>query len=117
MQHATLLTAFSMLAASCASVPRPNSDHCTVNVPALHQTCWNLSDDYTDDGRLKPGAVPHFKPCPSDKWPCRDPATKYKDEAAMLADLNKGTYFDLDSWAEIKAWVKELRDAGGRRGD
>ena len=117
MQATTLLMASSLLAASCSSVPRPNADFCTVNAPALHQACYNLRDDYNGDGHLKPGVQPHFKPCPTDKWPCLDPATHYVDEAAMLADLNKSTDFDVNSWAAVKAWINELRDETGRRGN
>lgn len=104
------LVVFSSLMAACASIPRPNADTCTANVPALHLRCYNLRDDYDGNGELRPGARAHYFPCEAGRR-CEDPATHYQDEAAMLAELNKMTVFTPDAWAAVKAWIRELRGA------
>ncbi len=90
------LVAFSLYAASCAGIPRPDSNLCLNNVPLLHQVCHNLNTDYDDNGELlpnHPGKV-----------------IQYKDEAAMLAALNKTMGTDPQGLANIKAWTRKLRD-------
>lgn len=111
MLATTLLTACSSLGASgCAhsQVPRPDIDVCEINVPSLHKRCFNLRDDYDDNGMLKPGARAHYLPCPGPQ-PCYDPETRYQDAAAMLADLNKNVSTDPDGWASLKAYIRDLR--------
>lgn len=92
------------LVGSCASgVERPDTDLCLSNVPKLHELCTNLKRDYDDNGELKPGVKPQVR--------------QYKDEAEMLAALNKKTCTDPNGLANLKAYVRELRAADGRRGD
>jgi hypothetical protein len=85
------------MASSCArNVPKPDADVCVVNVPALHQKCYNIARDYDDNGYIKKDAKPMFK--------------QYKDEAEMLAGLNKNIATTPDGWAAIKAYLKSLRE-------
>lgn len=106
MQLMILLAVSSLLTTSsgCAGMPtRPDSDACLINSQLLHEKCYNLLRDYNDAGGLLPGAKPHFH--------------QFKDEAEMLAALNKKIDFDTDGWANLKAYVKQLRDALARKGD
>jgi hypothetical protein len=89
-----LLTACSL--AACG-VPRPDTDLCVVNAEAKHRKCYNLSRDYDDDGLLIPGAVPSFRP------------------AVSVDDLNKNICTDPDGWANLKAYIKKLRETMGGR--
>lgn len=116
MQLTMLLAVSSSLLSACASVPRPNTDVCIANVQVLHEKCYNMERDFTDDDQLKKDAKPHFLPCPGPEL-CLDPKTAYKDEAAMLAAIHKKTTIDIDGSANLKAYLKELRRAAGRRGD
>lgn len=93
--------AFSLVA--CA-VQRPNTDLCTVNAPAGHRKCYNMADDYTDKGRLKPGATPVYR---SNK---------------TIADLNKFLVVDsptgtIDGQENLKVYLNELREEGEKRCD
>jgi hypothetical protein len=90
-----VLTACSLLT-GCNTVPLPDTDICVINVPALHEYCYNIKRDYDANGRLKPSAKPMIR--------------KYADEAAMLAGLNKGIKTNPDGWANFKAYARELRE-------
>lgn len=96
-----LSISFSLV--SCAGVERPDTDVCVANVPALHERCYNLKKDYDDQGNRRPDAKPK--------------TIVYKDEAAMLAGLNKKTCVDPDGLANLKAYIDELRRQNGRKGD
>jgi hypothetical protein len=57
-----------------------------------------LKRDYRDDGTLKPGAVPVYRP------------------NLTVEDLNKGLFIDSasgpeDGLARLKAYIKKLREA------
>lgn len=83
---------------SACGIPRPNADLCIVNAPNLNRKCYNLKRDYRDDGTLKPGAVPTYRP------------------NATIEDLNKALVLDSpdgfeDGIARMKAYVKKLREA------
>lgn len=103
MRLMILLTAFNLLAAGCqsVSVSRPDTNLCVVNVPALHEKCYNLKSDYDDNGQLQPGAKPVIK--------------QYATPDEMLAALNKKIGTDPDGWAHLKAYIKELRDANAAK--
>jgi hypothetical protein len=113
-QRLLLLVVCSPLlaASSCStSVPRPDADICEINVLKLHESCYNIAEDYDDNGQLIPNAKPRV--------------VQFLDEAAMLAALNKNTCVGTASdgkipapqgWANIKTWIKNLRDEAGRAG-
>jgi len=88
----TLWISCSFLLFACAQVPRPDTDLCVVNAPAGHRKCYNILKDYNDEGDLLPGAKPLFKP------------------AKVVEDLNKNICTDPDGWANMKAYIRSLRE-------
>lgn len=74
-------------------IDRPNTDICVVNSPGQHQKCYNIQKDYNDDGTIKGDAKPIYKP------------------AATVEDLNKNICTNPDGWANLKAYMKKLREA------
>lgn len=82
---------------SCSSVPRPNTDICIANVPAKHRICYNLLRDYDDNGNLTPGAKPSYKPLSS------------------LNDINKNAMTDPKGLANLKAYIRKLRNEANQR--
>lgn len=96
MRHLkALLMVFSFIS-GCASIPRPNSNLCIVNVPGLRENCLNLKDDYDSLGRIRVGT--RFK------------VKQFSTAEELLNDLNKNTCMDPDSLAELKAFIKKLRE-------
>jgi len=92
-----LLCIFLLLLAGCKNnVPRPNTNICLNNVPKLEQECYNLQADYDSDGNLKPDAHPLI--------------IVYPSAEAMLLALNKGFSTDPQGWANLKAYLRDLRD-------
>lgn len=91
MRPMIALTIFSLL--GCAGIKRPDTDLCTVNVPAMHKKCYNTLNDYDDSGALLPDAKAKIIPL------------------LGLIDLNKNTTVDPDGWANLKSYIKELRQA------
>lgn len=88
-----LLISFSIFAAGCAGVERPDTDICIANAPAKHLKCYNMKRDYNDDGRLKKDAKPFFKPF-----------SKIEDvNKFMLTDPEKGI-------PNLKAFINDMRD-------
>lgn len=86
------LIAFSLLLVGC-DVPRPNTDLCGVNAQKLERRCYNLKTDYDRDGNRKPNAKPKIKP------------------ARDVYDLDRNFCTDPDGFAELKAYIKKLREA------
>jgi hypothetical protein len=82
----------AILLASCANIKRPDADLCVVNAPGKKLTCYNLEKDYNDDGQIKPGIQPHFKP------------------ATDLDALNKHVAMSAADFAKFKAYIKKLRE-------
>lgn len=77
---------------ACSKLPtRPDAYICVNNVGAFHKKCYNLLKDYTDDGLLKPGAMPSMRPLNA------------------LADADKDISTDPDGWGRIKAYIRLLR--------
>lgn len=88
--------------AGCGGVDRPHILDCIVNAKAKNRKCYQLDKDYNDDGSLKAGAVPVYRP------------------NATLDDLDKVFTVDsvdpevpasngfVDALAGLKAWVKQL---------
>lgn len=99
MQLKTLSIIYSLvlLCSACGTVERPDADICVVNAPGKKLTCYNLKHDYNQDGTLRPGAKPKFKPISS------------------IDNLNKGVFMTNADWAEVKKWIAELRVAHARR--
>lgn len=91
----TLSLVFSL--AACG-IPRPDADLCIVNAPNKNRKCYNLKRDYRDDGTLRPGAIPTYRPNPT------------------VEELNKSLIIDSadgpeEGIARVKAWIKKLREA------
>lgn len=84
-----LLTAFSV---GCG-IAKPNTNLCIVNARGETRKCYNLHDDYDDEGRLKAGAKPKYF------------------ETKTVMDLDKNACTDPDGLAELKAYIKKLRVA------
>lgn len=89
MRLITLLMISNFLA--CA-IPRPDTELCVVNAPGLTRKCFNLRDDYDDNGKLKPDASPLYL------------------DTVTVQDLNKNVCTDPDGLANLKAYIKELRE-------
>jgi len=90
MRATLLLIIFSC---ACAHIERPDAEMCVVNAPAEHVKCYNLKHDYSQSGSLKRDASPSYK------------------KARSVHDLNKGVWMSNADWAEVKAWISELRRA------
>ena len=89
MRQMMLLIIFSL---GCANIPKPDTNLCIVNALAHNQKCYNLLRDYDDDGRLFATAKPLYKP------------------ANTIEDLNKNACTDPDGLANLKAFIKLLRE-------
>lgn len=81
----------------CASVPRPDVDLCIINAPAERRKCYNMKEDYDNEGKLKSGATPTYRSNDS------------------VSDLNKGLFIDSADGPEaaiarLKAYLQKLRD-------
>lgn len=92
-----MLAIVPWVVSSCATIQRPDTDMCIVNAPNKVRKCYNLSKDYTDDGALKPGAVPVYR------------------AVVSIDDLNKFLVIDSptgteDGQARLKAYIKLLRE-------
>ncbi len=77
---------------SCAQIKRPDADLCLINYPGKKLTCYNLARDYGEDGNIKPGVQPHFKPAPD------------------LESVNKHVIMSPQDFGKFKAYVKKLRE-------
>lgn len=85
-----LLMIFSLSA--CAGVGRPDTDLCVVNAAFDEIECYNLREDYSEEGKLKPGAKVEVK------------------DILSLSDLDKHVCTTPDGFAELKAYINLLRD-------
>lgn len=92
MRHAIFWVNFSLLLVGCAKISRPDMDLSVVNAPGKKLTSYNFKNDFGDDGQIKPGAKPHFKPI------------------ATIDDLNKYVAISPDDFGKLKAYVKLLRE-------
>ena len=90
-----IAVSFSWLLVGCASVQRPDADICGINYAtnsAPHLTCFNIKDDYNDDGTLKSTAKSHRKLIPTPQ------------------SLNAGKYISKEDWPKVQVWLQDLRD-------
>ena len=79
----------------CAGVSRPDADVCGINYAtdaAAHLTCYNIKNDFNDDGTLKSTAKSHKKLIPTPQ------------------SLNAGKYISKEDWPKIQVWLQDLRD-------
>lgn len=90
---ATILSITCSALAGCSTIPRPDTDLCSVNAGAEYQRCYNLKRDYTNEGVRKPDAQPVFKP------------------AHTIADLDKNFCTDPQGMANLLIYIQELRKA------
>lgn len=92
MLRKTLWITFSLFLVGCG-VERPDTTLSIVNAGAREIRGYNLKKDYDDNGNIKPGAVPVVKPI------------------STIEDLDKYAVTDPQSLANLKAYVKQLREA------
>lgn len=103
-----LLWMVSSIALVGCAMGRPDVEVCIVNAPNSVRKCYNLRDDYDDQGRLKPGARPKYHP------------------NVVIGDLNKALLVDSphdaqnpnpnhfeDGAARLKAWIQRMREEYG----
>lgn len=74
-------------------IERPDTELCIVNAPGLVEKCYNLKEDYDDTGHLKLDATPLYR------------------ELHSVQDLNKHLCVDPEGTVNLKAFIKELREA------
>lgn len=98
-----LLLAFSFAGCDLYAVKRPSFPVCVNNVPALHRRCYDFKYDFDDLGQISPNAKPKI--------------VQYKTRDEMLDAINKSVSVDPDPLAILKAYLKDVRDAAGRKGD
>lgn len=77
---------------NCANIPKPDTNLCIANVPLSHFTCYNLKNDYDDNGNIKKDSKPTFK------------------DLKSLEDINKNICTDPDGFANLKTYVRLLRE-------
>lgn len=93
MPVAKLWTISSILFLSgCAALGRPDTDLCIVNAPMSQLRCYNLKTDYSEEGTLLHHAIGRTVPVNN------------------ISDLNKYTCTNPDGLANLKEYVKALRD-------
>lgn len=95
MRRILLWAAFSLV--GCTSVPLPHTNICVAN-PGLNKSkCYWIDKDYDSSGNLKPDAVPNYIPLNT------------------IQDMNKAIWTDPDGWAELKAYMRQLREEAIKR--
>lgn len=77
---------------ACSTVPRPDTNVGVVNAGFHQVKGYNLSTDYDDNGNLNPSAKPFIHP------------------ANSVSDLDKNVCTDPQGWANLKAYIRMLRD-------
>lgn len=92
-----LMVCSLILLAACAGVPRPDTDLCIANVPGKNRKCYNLLKDYDDNGNLVASAKPTYK------------------SLSSLDDINKNATTDPKGLANLKAYIRKLRDEASSR--
>ncbi|MES2355623.1 MAG: hypothetical protein V4568_14735 [Pseudomonadota bacterium] len=92
-----VLLAIVLLLSGCNDVPRPDTSFCIANVKLLRQECFNLLRDYDSNGMLKKDAKPEIR--------------TYLNAIVMLDALDKSANTDPDGWANLKAYLRNLRAA------
>lgn len=89
------LISLGMFSGCGAVVSRPDADICGINYapdkPA-HLSCYNIRDDFNDDGTLKSTAHAHSKPI------------------LKPQSLNAGTYVSKEDWPKFQVWLQDSRD-------
>lgn len=89
-KSALVAIAFSLV--GCAGVQRPDAMVCGINAKAMKLRCYNIKDDFTEEGVLKDGAV------------AKEPIF------SSIQDLNGGIYFSPKDFEKIKVWLSDMRD-------
>ncbi len=82
---------------ACSTVPRPDTNIGVVNNELHKIGGYNLLKDYDDNGNLNPNATPWTRPVNS------------------AADLDKNICTDPDGWANLKAYIRMLREQVARQ--
>jgi len=90
------LVLLTLMLTACASVERPDALICGVNSKAMKLRCYNIKDDFTNDGIRKPDA-------------------KAKDiPISSIHNLNGGIYASPSDFEKIKVWLADLRSYSER---
>lgn len=79
----------------CAGVARPDADICAINFASdkpAHLHCYNVKNDYGDDGILKAGAKAQDIPITSPQM------------------LNAGKYVSKEDWPKYQVWFQDGRN-------
>lgn len=77
-----------VISLTACSVPRPAGMACVVDLPDNQNICFDLQKDFDDQGNIKPDAKPQLLPL----------------------DMDKRVNFDPDTWANVKAYIRKLKD-------
>jgi hypothetical protein len=85
-----ILLAFSLIAiTSCQKFPEGNI--CLVDAARSRLLCYDMVRDLDANGRVKDEA-------------------QAKRVPVSLESLDKGTYFDPESWSNVKTWLRTSKD-------
>jgi hypothetical protein len=91
MRALILLLVISSLV-GCAGVQRPDANICGINAVSSNLRCYNIKNDYSNDGTLDPKAKPVIIPL------------------SGLNDLNAGLYFSPLDLEKLKVWIGDMRN-------
>lgn len=81
-----------LLLAGCAT-SRPDTDLCGINALAGHKKCYNLKNDYDEEGNLKHSATPKIIPINS------------------INDLNKNICTDPQGFENLNIYLQQAKQA------
>lgn len=74
---------------SCSKVKRPDSYICGINLKSAEFRCYNILNDFNDDGTMKTDAKPKVEP---------------------LVLQNAAVYMTPQDFEKVKVWMQDLRD-------
>jgi len=77
--------------AACGGIDRPDAAMCVANAPGKHSKCYNLKNDFHDDGKRKADAKAFY----------------YRLETVQ--DVNKMVFTTPDGFGEIKKTLAATR--------
>ena len=93
MRSKTLLVMFwAVFSLSACGTVRPKGDICLTNAARGYRLCYDMEKDFDSNGDILPGREPHYK------------------RFYYLNDVDRHVVFDPDSWAEVKAFVRFLKE-------
>ena len=87
-----LLLVSSLFTLGCGTIPRPDSNIGIVNAPNHYLLYYNMRSDFDSNGNLSTTALAKYLP------------------VTAVTDLNKYVCLDPTSFANLKAYLIELRN-------